>query len=636
MRPLERLAGIILSGLVGLALAGMPLAMLGFFRPVPLLFLWIAATAAIYRLGFRLLTREKGVPADVAALALVAAIAAFNVAYAGEQLFADRDPGTYATHARWIANEGRIMVDGHPELFSETPGVRVANGGYAERPDGSLEVQFLHLFPAMLGAASWLGGTPLLLAANSILGGVALLFFYLLAARLMRPWLAAGATAALALNFAQVHFSRSPYSEIPVQAFLFGGLWLIGRAWEEKEIGTGFVGGVALGATCMLRIDSLLLVAPLLAFLAYQVWAARAEVDQLLKIKRFALFAALGIAVTLSLGVLDGMIFSPRYLGPHAPYVWFAAVAVAGSAVALVAVSLVRRGKHSSSLSLPVRYRLMIGSLAALVIVAGMAFAYFVRPHLGPLRDQAHMTAVWLGWYLGPVGLAAGVLGWAAAARGAIYDGRSRWTVFVFMFSVMTLAYLFRPGVSPDHVWAMRRFTPVTIPGLVLFAFAFAGSLLKARQATQLWRAAGFAVIAAALLAPAIYLAPLATAREYGGLLKAITGTCQSLPKNAVVIVENRNDLSQALVPLVWTECRLPGALLVGDAGPTLEGLKKRAGLLGRPLYLLALTNGEPDQSKVAGAKTVAVAEVSKIASTFLSRPQTELRISLEFSLVRL
>jgi hypothetical protein len=636
VRPLERLAGIILCGLLGLALVGMPLAMIGLFRPVPLLFLWIPATAAIYRLGLRpVWNPEKAVPADAAALALVAAITAFNFVYSGEPLLAGRDPGTYATHARWIANEGRIMVDGHPELFSEIPGVQVGNVGYAQRPDGSLEVQFLHLFPAMLGPASWLGGTRLLLAVNAILGGAALLFFYLLAARLMRPWLAAGATAALGLNFAQVQFSRSPYSEIPVQAFLFGGLWLVGRAWEEKAFGTGFVSGLAFGATCMLRIDSLLLIAPLLAYLAYEVSVAKEEVNYRPRVKRFALSVVLGIAVTLSLGAADAVVFSPRYLRANAPYVWLAAVAVAGSATALVAVSLARRGKRSLPLSPPVRNRTRIGALAAIAIVAGMAFAYFIRPLLGPSRDQAHMTAVWLGWYLGPVALAAGVLGWAAVARGAISGARSRWTVFVLIFSVMTLAYLVRPGVTPDHVWAMRRFTPVTIPGLVLFAFAFAQSLLKARPASQLVRATGFAVVAAALLAPAIYLAPLATAREYGGLLGAIRGTCRSLPQNAVVLVENRNDFSPALVPLVWSECRLPGALLLGDAGPALEELKGRAGRFGRPLYLLSLTDGEPEASSLPGAKTVE-AEVTKIASTFVSRPHTELLIPLEFSLVRL
>ena len=91
-----------------------------------------------------------------------------------------------------------------------------------------LEFQISHMLPAFLAEAQNIGGNRLMFLTVPILGGAALLAFYLLACRLLRqPVAALGATATLAFLMPQVSFSRDSTTEIPIQLLLFTALWLL-------------------------------------------------------------------------------------------------------------------------------------------------------------------------------------------------------------------------------------------------------------------------------------------------------------------------------------------------------------------------------------------------------------------------
>src|SRR5436853_579858 len=78
--------------------------------------------------------------------------------------------------------------------------------------------QFPHLLPSLLAQARSIGGDRLMFMLPPILGGVALLAFFVVASRVLRnPAVALGATACLAFVMPQVYFSRDAYSEIPMQ-----------------------------------------------------------------------------------------------------------------------------------------------------------------------------------------------------------------------------------------------------------------------------------------------------------------------------------------------------------------------------------------------------------------------------------
>jgi plasmid stabilization system protein ParE len=223
-------------------------------------------------------------------------------------------------------------------------------------------------------------------------------------------------------------------------------------------------------------------------------------------------------------------------------------------------------------------------TLAALGVLGAAAYAYLLRPALShprhaydhaladlqrdqgldldPRRTYAESTMRWLGWYLGPVALGAGVAGLAVALRHAAVTRRRSWLPFLGIVLSITALYVARPSIFPNQVWAMRRFLPVTIPGLLLLA-ASATQALHDRLTSgppRFLRVGLTASLAIGVVAvPAYQLTGLADAREQAGGLAAMSRLCASLPARAVVWTIPGPDETRLLQP-VHAFCRVPVA----------------------------------------------------------------------------
>jgi hypothetical protein len=299
-----------LHALVAFGVLGMSLAMAGAFHPIPVALATVAGTAALAWASRGIAAERLGgwsLPA-LGALALAAAAAAFNARWSSQHLLADRDPGIYMWHGRWIAGSGNLLVDSGRTLFEPLVGPlsRHCPTSCPGAPGDRLYVQFLHFFPLTLAAAQWVGGPSLMAKANALLGGFSLVCFFAFATRLVRPILALAATAALAVDVVQVHFARDSVSEVLAQALLFGGLyllWLARRRWDPLA---GAVAGLTIGATCMVRIDSFFYLIPLAAYLFGELAVSTGR-------RRFVGAVASGLAAGAALGFADLYFFSRSY-----------------------------------------------------------------------------------------------------------------------------------------------------------------------------------------------------------------------------------------------------------------------------------------------------------------------------------
>jgi hypothetical protein len=601
---------------LGYALVAMPLGMVGALRPVPALLLTVVATAGLLWLarGVRLpalpawpagAAARAGVGAAGVALLAVAS-AAVNAHFASEHVLMDRDPGIYLMLGRWLADHGSLLL-GNPRHFNSPDGGFIAQcpatcGG---APGDRLYVQFLHLLPATLAAGAWLGGVALMVKVNAILGGLSLLAFYAFATRIMRPLIALGATLALALNFAQVYFARDSYSEILAQLFLFGGLFMLwdGRArWDARR---GLLAGLLLGATCMARIDSFVYLIPLACYVVGELVLAEAR-----ERRRFARFVGVGVAVTAAFGAVDLYRFSRGYYRLeaselHAVEAGLVLTLVLGSVTLVVA--RLRPRLRSAALRLPSR----AATAAALAVAAAGLFAYLVRPHLGPATDgrngalvylqgaqglpiqprrtYAEQTMVWLGWYLGPVAVVAGIAGMALAVRDVLSGRRPGLAPFAGIALAITTLYVTRPSIFPNQVWAMRRFLPVTIPALILlgaWAAQRLGDWLAVRRPPARTIVPAL-VIAAAVAVPVWDLRGFFQMREQEGGLRAMSAVCDRLPSRAVVWT--LSDRESGLLQPVHTFCGVPVAQAPEYVKRNyVRRYARQFGREGRPLYLLA------------------------------------------------
>jgi hypothetical protein len=257
---------------------------------------------------------------DRPTLALVAVLLVFGVLVARpfEVVIGVRDAGVYANAGFAMARTGSLVQ--HDELLAqlaadqEAPdqmlagaaaqaetnflGVQQAersiatrlraagfyiNSGDLER--GAVTPQGLHLFTAWIGLLAALLGMSGGLLAPALMGLLGVWSVGMLGRRLAGRWAGALAALLLALNAAQVWFSRYSTTETTAQFLTFAGLYFFATATDARDDTAdgatggerpfaGLLCGLALGQLALVRIEFFLVLAPLVLYLLY-TWVTR-------------------------------------------------------------------------------------------------------------------------------------------------------------------------------------------------------------------------------------------------------------------------------------------------------------------------------------------------------------------------
>lgn len=538
--------------LSGWLLAGLPLLLLGWFRPLPMLVAGGGLAILLCRYGLR---RSGGViPATAGQTAAVLAVAVasgvFNGIFRGEQLLVRRDPGTYAQYAVWLARHGSLPIP-KGDFGGPDPALRFDGMGFYATDDGILP-QFMAGSPMVHAIGDWVAGIPGLLLVPPVLGALAVLTFAGTVARLAGPRWSPPAALAFAVGLPVLYTSRTTFSEIPSLILIFGGLSLWADAWRRTRSGrtpedrarsarppaartgagtSAALAGLAFGLSLLVRIDGLRDVLPVLPFAGllialHRISRTRAGTTPAGEAGRLGVPLLGGLAT----GTLWGFTACYTLARPYAEYLSgslnpllgiCAAVVVltaAGTAVAprLAAARLSRAGPFSGRVRRWTR-RLPYAAAGLVVLVVAVLA---VRPLVQTVRrvpdsPEDALTAEfiekaqeanglpldrtrlyyedslhWLFWY---VGIPVVVLATLAAAVLVHRLARGRELGLLLPLAIIgwtTLTTLWRPGITPDHPWASRRLVPVVIPGLILLA-AWGLRWLRARAERSGRRRAG-------------------------------------------------------------------------------------------------------------------------------------------------
>lgn len=588
----EELIALALIGILGFSVTAVPLAMVGRFRPLPVFALAAALSAllwGLWRRGRSDSVAAGNTPATTVVVIIALVITGVNVRFSSQHLLTERDPGVYVTTAQWLADRGTLLIDPQGEVYAGLPNehrVHFRAAGYYEdhREDGKLYAQFPHLLPAMLAAGSWLAGSRGMLKVNALLGGLALLVFFAFASKLIPPWLAVVATAALGVNLTQAHFSRDAYTEVVAQLLIFGGLWALWTARTRLDAARAVIAGLLFGATCMVRVDSFALLVPLTAYVTFELLSASGQ-GEVRKVRRFVTAFGLGVAATALLGWLEVRLFSPIYLHDlrrSTQIIWeLLALAVIGGAILVVL-----RARLARVAAWLKSHRRWLGYAAVLAIVIGALYAYVLRPQLevgyqgskgalveglqrraglpmDPKRSYVELLFRWIGMYVGLPALALGVAGFAYMLRETVLGRLQRAVPFLLALGAVSAAVLWRPEVTPDHIWTMRRFVPVVIPGLIICCFWTVGRVLAFEgrpRLPDLWRNLAIASAAAVIGHSAWTLIPVISERMHVGTLLATERLCDYLPERAAVLVAQSALLDLQFTQTVRGFCRVPAA----------------------------------------------------------------------------
>jgi hypothetical protein len=553
---------------------------------------------------------REGRLANLAAFILAGSVAIWNALHVSQHVLTDRDPAIYNNTGRWIAGHGSLQVFARLGPFAVPPFDVSAAGLYPIAGQKQLVFQFPHLLPALLAESRAVGGDRLMFRTVPLLGGVALLAFFLVASRVLRrPWFAFGAMACLAFAMPEIYFSRDTYSEIPLQILFFTGVRLFLDEGALRRWRVALCAGLMFGALEAVRIDALAIVASLP--IVYTVAWYRTPRGQRKPLAVSAIVAAAGTTLGLYVGLNDLHSRSQGYWNDlHSETMQLIALVILSAvfSVALIGAEPILRTRLAWLRDAPLRIKLANLAAAAVVVIA--IVGWFVRPAVMPLKkvitdaygapipalripDQAYYARAvsWFAWYLGPITLALAIVGLALVARRLVLRLRWIWVVPVAFLGPETFLYLWRPNAAPDHVWITRRLLVAGFPAVILLAIGLLAALYARRE---MWaHVVSVVLVVAAVAYPMVALFAVRNMSEETGYLSVIRRACDIAgPNAAVVVVTGGTQPIHLTVPQPmrgW--CGIPTAQYRGNPNPAaMTAAAEQWKAMGRQLWLIAQT----------------------------------------------
>ena len=548
----------------------------------------------------------------IAAVVLSVVYAIWNALHASQHVQINRDGGLYLNTGKWIATHGTLIVHPFVGAFASSHAVVQTSNGMT-LAGRQLEFSLSHMLPALLAVSQVVGGDRLMFLTNPILSGVALLAFYVLAGRVTRnPSAALGATACLALVMPQVSFSRDTTSEIPTQVLVFTAVWLLcePRTWQGRR--TALCAGLLIGLVQPMHIDGLAYMLGLpLAFAS--VWIENRRGER--RVTRDAILSMSGgVIAGVLLGVLDLALRDRGYLTSVRGQVEALAGAAALTAVvaAVVAVRSAHAGRERTIEPSRERLSVVVGG----VVVAVGFGAWFLRPALQTVRGNgngtvafvqtlehvqvdstrryAELSVQWISWYLGPLTLTLAIIAFGVVAA-LLVKGTARFAtrISVFMLAPPALLYLWRPSITPDHIWATRRFLPAVFPGVILLAFCAISVIARGPRLRSARVRTSIAIVlgVCAILYPARATSGVANMTEQRGEYAAVAAACRTLgPKSAAVILQDSQSFLYLNDPQTLRSfCNIPVAVLSGTPNASaLRDLAHEWNSDGRRLFVVS------------------------------------------------
>lgn len=557
--PVAAATSATLAATFGLLVSGLVLAMLGLHHA------WLQAplagviAVALFLHLPRHSTRTWPLGVAVILTLLVIGVTWLNIGLVSELVTAGRDGATYANTASFLVEGDGLFPQAIEEPFTGLD-LEFKAPGFVVRDDGTFWQQFLHAPSAMYAFFGEVFGKSALFAVNALLSGVAVLAIFSLASRLVAPWWALLATVATAVSLPFAYYSRGTFSEMATLVMSIGGLW-VGHVALTSSQKHAVGAGLLLGCSAIVRVDAWMTAVAIGLVLVMTIWLGErreaAIVKQILS----------GFGAVAALGLIDLALFSEPYianLGIRLQALILAAILIRLLAPLATAAPLQR-------LAATVRSRTdQVNLLVTIVMVAFMAYIWFGRallpPSTGPgvygiealqiaegvavepTRSYAELSMWWLVWYLGIPMIVLGTLGAISSVRRAWHPQTAALRLVVFTFLVPAATYLIRPSINPDHIWAIRRFLPIVIPILVIFAMVALESLTTRLGQEPRGRVLSVGLVVLAVAPVLVASGPLFLTADRPGLAGQMEALCERLgTSRSVLIVDDDPEL-----PLTW------------------------------------------------------------------------------------
>lgn len=562
--PLLLPVGLIAFSIVALSLLLLDLYKSELVWPLGLLAAVLSAVAT-----YRLYPQRTFAKADAvwAGIILVSALlwGGFNMLFASQHVYVDRDPGVYGQAAVWLREHDSIKIP-KAGIFGEEKYATESSAGFGNslREKTEIYAQGTHTVPALIGLVSRSSSIGSVYKIAPLLACFAFMAFFVFARLFAGSKWAYISTLALAVSLPALYFSRDIYTEMLALTFIFTGACLTYLAMkrEQSALGSWLLAGLSLGAASMVRIDSIVPIAGIFGAVFVYLMLLPKRVSRGRLLLHFSLFTIVFLLVA-GLGLLDLYFLASGYIKSLYPELWmelmaFGSIFIMGIVATVIAWKTKLLGiidKHT------MRWRAKAGAILAL----GVCLFLAIRPlwmvdrkesrhevvrglveqiqasegsALDGYRTYAEATVNWIAWYIGPVLTVLAVMGLIIAVMRLLSTRDMKWLIAVAMIGGTSLIYLAKPSITPDQIWASRRLLPVILPGVALFG-AVGFFWLEQRKKLPLnmnSKVLAGVLATLAVIGPLIISSPFLLKREYDSQLAQVKQLCASLPDKAALL----------------------------------------------------------------------------------------------------
>jgi len=510
---------LVLAPSAGLLLWTVPMLLagaMGVFHPWAFgLVGWGLTALLVFLPGWRIDLRKLDVSTSGwLVLAVATGYGILSLVYTGESFLGGRDQGGYANHALHIARTGSVWIAFPFERFGEArfgPLHFLQNLSNLNFSPTRMEGQFPPVYTIWMAQAAGVFGRAGVLGFNPVLAALTLPLGYRLARRfLSRPatWIA---LLVFVCNPAQLWMPRITLSEISAQHFVAAAMLCLVGGWSARRLRMVGLGGLLLGAVFWIRIDGLVF-APILAvaLVAVLIWGER-PADSGPSDLRLLLTVEWVVLIVFAAGAFSYSFFARQYFHSIGPLL----LRILGLTAGLVLIAPVFLNLRIRQWTAGFLRRRPVALCVVGLLLSLLAWAYWMRPATEPFalftadpgrgRTFREDSLVNLVAYLSEPAALLALIGLIVAVW-AFLRGRliRAWLLPISIWVGFSALYLYDPSISPDHIWAVRRFVPVVIPGCALLAGLGFESFTRHRFSGkgQVGAALGVALILALVLLP--------------------------------------------------------------------------------------------------------------------------------------
>jgi len=540
---------------------------------------------------------EKRV-SDVIIVIFLVGWAIFNASYNSQNIFVFRDPGLYNVTAAWLIENDSLKINRPLEIdLNKNEESTLIDLGLIEgNSEEVISDHGLHLYPIILSIFGKLGGQHFIFLGNLLIGAMAIFSVYGFLRHLVRPKWALVASVALASTLPMIYFSRDTYTEPMAIFFVFSGLSAV---WMSNMINTNFIWSVAgfiVAASFLIRADGVVpFLVSVFCILSFLLFSNKGEYKY--NRTKACLFISSGF-IALGVGILDLTSLSPNYYDFHREIILsqFYVLAIVITAFTILIPTIRRFYKKGNIVKLDndTRKRLTRYATYSLTIIFALiataplwrvsreydrrvdvnqyliAIQQEEKIDVDETRDYSEQSIVWLSWYLGVPLLLMSAFGVIYVTRKVIYQNHKPIIVTFFILVIgNSLLFFYHVGITPDQIWAMRRFLPIIIPGIIIFAAIWVNALDIKSRSRKLRLAITVLAILFLIGVPLKGSTKFLTEQLYAPQLEFVQSFCNTINYDTAVIWVG--SLAEYYAPTSRAYCNVYSVAIVNPTNSEIE-----------------------------------------------------------------